>query len=72
MNCGFYCVHLSDIMSEKRVIPKGYVGAGGIGVTLSNALGLFRYDRASLIIITIFIVVLVIDYVASAIRKGLE
>ena len=22
MNCGFYCVHLSDIMSEKRVIPK--------------------------------------------------
>ena len=22
MNCGIYCVHLSDIMSEKRVIPK--------------------------------------------------
>ena len=22
VNCGIYCLHLSDIMSEKRVIPK--------------------------------------------------
>ena len=59
-------------INVRASVVLGYVGAGGIGVTLSNALGLFRYDRASLIIITIFIVVLVIDYIASAIRKGLE
>ena len=65
------CLYSLEINVRAAAIL-GYVGAGGIGVTLSNALGLFRYDRASLIIITIFVVVLIIDNLASAIRKGLE
>ena len=59
-------------INVRASVVLGYVGAGGIGVTLSNALGLFRYDRASLIIITIFVVVLLIDNLSSYIRKGLE
>jgi len=49
----------------------GYVGAGGIGVTLSASLGLFRYDRVSIIIILIFIVVLVVDALSEMIRRRL-
>ena len=59
-------------INVRASVVLGYVGAGGIGVTLSNALGLFRYDRASLIIITIFVVVLIIDYISTLVRKGLE
>lgn len=49
----------------------GYVGAGGIGVTLSASLGLFRYDRVSIIIILIFIIVLIVDALSEAIRRRL-
>ena len=59
-------------INVRASVVLGYVGAGGIGVTLSNALGLFRYDRASLIIITIFIVVLIIDSLSEAIRRRIE
>lgn len=59
-------------INVRASVVLGYVGAGGIGVTLSNTLGLFRYDRASMIIISIFIVVLIIDYISETVRKGLE
>lgn len=59
-------------LNVRASVVLGYVGAGGIGVTLSNALGLFRYDRASLIIITIFIVVLLIDNLSAMIRRRIE
>lgn len=49
----------------------GYVGAGGIGVTLSASLGLFRYDRVSIVIISIFVVVLVVDSVSEALQRRL-
>lgn len=58
-------------INVRASVVLGYVGAGGIGVTLSNALGLFRYDRASLIIITIFVVVLIIDNLSEYIRGRL-
>lgn len=50
----------------------GYVGAGGIGVSLSAALSLFRYDRVSIIIISIFVVVLIVDALSEAIRRRLK
>lgn len=59
-------------INVRASVVLGYVGAGGIGVTLSNALGLFRYDRASLIILAIFIVVMAIDKLSEAIRGRLE
>ncbi|ERL64384.1 PtxC [Schleiferilactobacillus shenzhenensis LY-73] len=49
----------------------GYVGAGGIGVFLQQNLGQFRYDRVSLMVLVIFAVVLVIDYVSSKTREAL-
>ncbi len=50
----------------------GYVGAGGIGVKLNEALGLFRYERVSIIILFIFAVVVVIDSLSEGIRRRLK
>lgn len=47
----------------------GYVGAGGIGVTLNTALGFRQYDRVSLIILFILAVVILIDLISEYIRK---
>ena len=50
----------------------GYVGAGGIGVKLNEALGLFKYERVSVIILFIFAVVVVVDAVSEMIRRRLK
>lgn len=49
----------------------GYVGAGGIGIILNTSLALFRYDRVSIVIIVIFFVVLVVDFLGEYIRRRL-
>ncbi|MCA5013909.1 MULTISPECIES: phosphonate ABC transporter, permease protein PhnE [unclassified Enterococcus] len=49
----------------------GYVGAGGIGVILNSSLSLMRYDRVSIIILSILVVVITIDWISEIIRKRL-
>ena len=49
----------------------GYMGAGGIGVLLQRSLSQFRYDQTSIIIISIFIVVWLIDIINHYIRERL-
>ena len=49
----------------------GYVGAGGIGIILNSSLALFRYDRVSIVILLIFVVVLIVDGISNAIRRRL-
>lgn len=47
----------------------GLVGAGGIGMALDTALNLFYWDRVSLILATIFSVVILVEILVTAIRK---
>ncbi len=54
---------------ESAVI--GLVGAGGIGVSLENALNLFRWSQVSLILVCIFAVVVVAELVVTRIRQKL-
>jgi len=49
----------------------GYVGAGGIGLTLNNALSFYQYDRVLTIILYTFLVVLLIDLISNRIREKL-
>ncbi|MBB3131526.1 phosphonate transport system permease protein [Paenibacillus rhizosphaerae] len=49
----------------------GLVGAGGIGLLLDRSLGLFRYDRACIIILLTLVIVLIIDYGSALIRRRL-
>jgi phosphonate transport system permease protein len=53
----------------RSAVTLGLVGAGGIGVELSTAMRLFRYDDAAAIILVILAVVLLFEALSSAIRK---
>jgi phosphonate transport system permease protein len=47
----------------------GLVGAGGIGMVLNSAIDLIQWDRVSLVLLTIFIVVILIEAMVTWIRK---
>ena len=47
----------------------GLVGAGGIGMALNAAIDLIQWERVSLILFTIFIVVIIIETIVTQIRK---
>ena len=47
----------------------GLVGAGGIGMALNAAIDLIQWDRVSLVLFTIFIVVILIEAIVTQIRK---
>ena len=52
---------------ESAVI--GLVGAGGIGMVLDTALNLFYWDRVSVILLSIFTVVILAELLVTSIRK---
>mgnify|MGYP000990501202 FL=1 len=47
----------------------GYVGAGGIGIVLNASMGLFKYDRVSLVLLTIFVLVALVDMLSEWMRR---
>lgn len=47
----------------------GLVGAGGIGMVLNAAIDLIQWDRVSLVLFTIFVVVILIETIVTQIRK---
>ncbi|MBS1300924.1 phosphonate ABC transporter, permease protein PhnE [Loktanella sp. SALINAS62] len=53
----------------RSAVTLGLVGAGGIGVELSTAMRLFRYDQAAAIIIVILVVVVGFEQLSTSIRK---
>ena len=52
--------------------PERALKALGIGVKLNEALGLFKYERVSIIILFIFAVVVLVDALSEAIRRRLK
>lgn len=49
----------------------GIVGAGGIGILLTSSMNMFRWQNVSMILITIFVVVLIGEYISATIRNKL-
>jgi phosphonate transport system permease protein len=47
----------------------GLVGAGGIGMALDTALNLFQWERAAMILVAIFVVVLIAEIATTQFRK---
>lgn len=66
-----YTLYSLEINVKASVIL-GFVGAGGIGIILRQQLGMFNYDRVATIILTIFIVVTIIDFISNRLRERLE
>ena len=46
----------------------GFVGAGGIGIVLYSSINLFAWDEVAVILIAIFAVVLVSEFISAAVR----
>jgi phosphonate transport system permease protein len=57
-----------DINVRESVVL-GLVGAGGIGMALNAAIDLIQWDRVSLVLFTIFVVVILIETIVTQIRK---
>ncbi len=53
----------------RSAVTLGLVGAGGIGVELSTAMRLFRYDEAAAIILVILVAVIGFEQLSSTIRR---
>jgi phosphonate transport system permease protein len=53
----------------RSAVTLGLVGAGGIGVELSTAMRLFRYDQAAAIILLVLVAVIGFEQLSSSIRK---
>ncbi|MDO5646487.1 phosphonate ABC transporter, permease protein PhnE [Paracoccus sp. (in: a-proteobacteria)] len=53
----------------RSAVVLGLVGAGGIGVELTSAMNLFRYNEALTIILVILIVVIAVEQIAQMIRR---
>lgn len=50
----------------------GYVGAGGIGVILNSSLALLKYERVSIILLTILVTVAIVDKLSERVRRSLQ
>jgi phosphonate transport system permease protein len=59
-----------DINLRSSVIL-GYVGAGGIGFLLNQDMGVLRFKHAVGIVIVIFVLIVVMEYVSALIRRSL-
>ncbi len=54
---------------QKKSAVIGLVGAGGIGMVLDTALNLFFWDCVSVILFSIFVVVILAELLETNIRK---
>lgn len=49
----------------------GFVGAGGIGYDLTQAMRLFRFDRLGLLLVSIYLMVTLIDRLSDRLRRSI-
>ncbi len=67
-------INTSLFSLEKAVrssVVLGLVGAGGIGAELAVSMDMFRYDQASFIILSIFVLVFAVEHFSSHMRERL-
>jgi phosphonate transport system permease protein len=61
-------IYRADINFRQSTVI-GIVGAGGIGAVLDTAMGRYDYNTAAAILLCIIILVLIAEYISSAIRR---
>ncbi len=65
----FYRIIVCFEINVRSATILGYVGAGGIGQQLKDAMSLRQYSDAGLIILFTILLVVVIDLITQFIRK---
>ena len=61
-------IYRADISFRQSTVI-GIVGAGGIGAVLDTAMGRYDFNTAGAILLVIIILVLITEYISSAIRR---
>lgn len=59
-------------MAVRSSVVLGLVGAGGIGQELKSAFDLFQYQKASAIILAIFIIVIAMEWITDHLRQKVK
>jgi phosphonate transport system permease protein len=65
INTGLYSLE----KATRASVVLGLVGAGGIGKELKASMEMFRFSEAATIIISIFLLVVAVEYVSTTVRK---
>jgi phosphonate transport system permease protein len=63
----YYLYYLEANFREAVIL--GIVGAGGIGLELIGAIGMFRYHRTGLIVVVVIGTSLVLDFISRLVRQ---
>lgn len=50
----------------------GYVGAGGLGITINERIGWRDYESLGTVLLTLFVVVTAIEFFSAYLRKKLS
>ena len=63
-----YCFEM-NIRASARL---GYVGAGGLGITINERIGWRDYNSLGMVLLSLFVVVIAIDFFSEYLRKKLS
>lgn len=66
-----HCLYCFE-MNVRASAILGYVGAGGLGITINERVGWRDYNGLGMVLLTLFVVVVAIEFLSSYLRKKLS
>jgi phosphonate transport system permease protein len=66
-----HCLYCFE-MNVRASAILGYVGAGGLGITINERIGWRDYNGLGMVLLTLFVVVLAIEFFSEYLRKKLS
>ena len=66
-----HCLYSFEINIRAAAIL-GYVGAGGLGITINERVGWRDYNGLGMVLLTLFVAVVVIDFLSGYLRRKLS
>ena len=60
------------LMQTVAIAILGYVGAGGLGITINERIGWRDYEGLGMVLLTLFVVVTAIEFFSAYLRKKLS
>ena len=67
----FHCLYCFE-MNVRASAILGYVGAGGLGITINERIGWRDYNSLGTVLLSLFVVVVIIDFFSEYLRKKLS
>ena len=66
-----HCLYCFE-MNVRASAILGYVGAGGLGITINERIGWRDYNSLGTVLLSLFVVVVIIDFFSEYLRKKLS